>query len=176
MRGYQMRLRIIMACWVAVASICGTHAQIPSGEPVVLNLDHPYTTSVLGGRGRYLLLHAEKASTLYVLDLQEQRVAAALPGVVAGTRIAAGADHFVLVIPEQRLIQRWSFQTMQRDKVARLDRPEKIHRVVLGASATGQGPILIGGSEGVLIDLNPLQPIPATTKIIGGTDGHDYDL
>lgn len=141
--------------------------QLQSAEPQVIELEHKYDTIVSGGNGRYLLLQSKEAQLLYIVDLIEGKLAAQIPNVSPDTQVAAGAAYFVLVLKDRRLIQRWSFETMQRDKIARLTTPEKVGTVVMGANATGIGPLFINGGPGAFYNLETLEPIPVRGKVLG---------
>lgn len=130
----------------------------------VVRFPAPYATMCVGGSGRYLCLHLPTLKKLAIVDL-ETRATIKFMDVGEEVVCAAGANKLVVVVPTQKIIQRWSLETFEREMVKTLD--IDVPPTVLAMGSASDGPILIGGGDGhpggyQLLDLKTLKPIQLT--------------
>lgn len=137
-------------------------------EKVVYRLPHAYTRYTLAGSGRYFVFHLKEAQKLVVMDVLTGKTAAEISGVMDDALIAGCAEKLVIVLPGQKLMQRWSLETFTREKVAQLPGKGTTVRALMGAN--GRGPLLLGGGDATLVDLNTLQPIELRGTLHGRGD------
>jgi hypothetical protein len=99
-----------------------------------------YTRFCLGGGGRYFLFIFRTEKKLGIFDLNEARLVKELPLADEETGVAAGLNHFFLLVPRERQVQRWSLASFT--KLASVESPVADAQVFLTASAV-DGPLLI---------------------------------
>ena len=139
----------------------------PGDKKITLKLPQTYSTFDVGGYGRYLVMFLKESSRIVIVDVVQAKIVHEIPGVSQDVRIAAGAEKFVLVLPGQKLMQRWSFKTMEREKVALLPGKGTTKRVLLGENS--RGPMLLGAEDAHLIDLETMKPIEVEGHLHGGS-------
>jgi hypothetical protein len=114
----------------------------PAGPdaPLQRKLPAPITDVAVAGGGRYLLLMLREIRNLAVFDVNAAAVVKLIPLPTKDALIAAGAEKFVLVFPEERLIQRWDLATLTRE----VTKPSPIHGRVkaIAMGSDSDGPIL----------------------------------
>jgi hypothetical protein len=112
---------------------------------VVYKLAAPVTNVVVGGGGRYLVLHLAKANKLAVFDVSAAEVVGHIPFGEPDAMFAAGQDHVFVVLPHSGKIERWRFQGLERDAEATLPIKGTIKSVTMGAAS--RGPLLVHSVE-----------------------------
>lgn len=107
---------------------------------------------VVGGSGRYLVLHFAEQRKLAVFDLQQERITFTIPLGEDDVFMAAGQSVLVVVYPASRLLQTWNLATGKREKEALLPIDGVMKAMAMGASS--DGPLLVTYAEGI----SPLSP------------------
>jgi serine protease Do len=133
---------------------------------IVYPLAHPYKKYTMAGRGRYLVFHIVEKKKLVIMDVLSGKTAAEISGVMDDALIAGSAEHLVIVLPGQNLIQRWSLKTFKREKVAQLPGQGTTLRALMGANSNG--PLLLGAKAATFVALESLKPIEFKTPLRGG--------
>jgi hypothetical protein len=137
------------------------------GERADVALPSPSVSHVPGGSGRFLVFHCKDARKVVVLDVSRGVIAHEIPDVPEGLLLAAGAQKLILAMPGQKMLQRWSLETFQREKIAPLPGTHAVRVALMGQSSTG--PLLLW-SDGPadLLDLETLRPVPLAGKALSG--------
>ncbi len=170
---------ICVHCFTMTSAYAATEAPTEptfDGDELIVELEAPYTSHVLSGNGRYLALHLKAVKKVVLLDLLTGEVAREIRNMPDDVLLAGSREYLILVMPGQKLIQRWSLRTFERDKVARVATDNVIKKAVLGHNAIGSGPLLIAGKTAQLIDLRTLRPMTIKGNAIGGADRHGYSI
>ncbi len=149
----------------------------PQVEEQTIKLPATFDQIAVGGGGRMLLLTLPSIQKLAVIDLAAGKIAKFL-SLPERALVAAGQDKFVIVIPDQKLIQRWDLQSLARELTTALDADLEADVIAMGSAS--QGPILIGGgsshqSKFKLLDLDQLRPLTMTMKKIHGNIAFSVD-
>jgi serine protease Do len=111
---------------------------------------------VVGGGGRYLILDLRRLNKLAVFDVTAAKVIHYLPAPAGNFLYAAGADKLVVILPDKKLIERWSLETFEKEVSAPLPVEFALTRVAMGSQSAG--PLLLSGPAGAaLIDLDTLK-------------------
>ena len=165
-----------LAITFAYAKADAPTGPIFSGDEVTIELEAPHTSHVLAGNGRYLALHLKAVRKIVLLDLLSGEHAREIGNMPDDILMAGSREFLVLVVPGQKLIQRWSLRTFERDKVARISTDDVIKKALMGHNAIGSGPLLLVGKRSQLIDLQTLQPMTIGGKVIGSADRHGYSV
>jgi hypothetical protein len=118
----------------------------------------------VGKGGRYLIFHLPKENSLAVFDISKAKVIHSIAVSEKDVRFAAGRDKLVVVLPRDRVIQRYSLTTFQRELVVPLPFPGDYGAVAMGAAS--DGPIFMGGAVNknlpVFLELHTLKPFNVT--------------
>jgi S1-C subfamily serine protease len=96
---------------------------------------------VVGGSGRFLILPMSKLNKVAVFDVKLAKVVQYLPMPPSEVLVAAGADKLFIVLPEQRIIQRWNLNTLQRELTTTVPVEGTPTGVVMGSAS--RGPLLM---------------------------------
>lgn len=142
----------------------------PTTLPVAeatLKFPRKVRSMVVAGSGRFLLLGVEGSKEMNVVDVNQAAIVRKVPLPSDDALIAASADQFFIAVPDQRLIERWSLTTFQREHVVTLNVEGRIYELVCG-SASEHGPLLVySGMEEV--NRHALRAVdPKTLAVIGG--------
>ena len=78
-------------------------------------LDGKIRDVAVGGGGRYLLLTLAEAGKLAVFDVTKAEVVKTISLASPNALVAAGAKKFVVVLPDQKKIERWDLATLERE-------------------------------------------------------------
>jgi len=124
-------------------------------DDAAIRLGGAYESYDVGGGGRYMLFHVPDQDAIQIVDIVNGAIAHTIEGVSDDVLIAAGMEHFVLVFPGQKLMQRWSFDGFERERVARLPVEGKPYRALLGANS--EGPLVVCADSNVFIDLQTMR-------------------
>ncbi|PQO37363.1 hypothetical protein DTL21_05305 [Bremerella cremea] len=92
--------------------------------------------AVLGGDGKFLVLHNRGEQLVQVLDVPQRAIVSEIPVADERLLLTAGRDHFVIYYPEQRKLHSRSFETFKI--VTAKDIPEDaiLEHLTMGGSAT----------------------------------------
>lgn len=125
---------------------------------------------VLGGGGRFLILHLPKQRQLAVFDVNKAEVVKYLPVASDKVMIAAGMTKLILVFPDSKIVQRWDLLTFERERTATVAINDAIAGIGMGYGSAG--PLLIQTmrepftGDGFFLDIDTLQRIDLTAKVI----------
>lgn len=165
-----MRRRVIPALTVLAALLSGHSppargAHGPAGAgPRVIELGGEADQVRSGGAGRYFVSHLKDAEKLAVVD------------VVAGKRLgevpargsflfAANRDKLIVVLNDQRVVQRWDLQTLRREKTVLLPDDRPVRWVAMGSA--GAGPLALWSSGKVQFwDVASLKPLAVRGEVV----------
>jgi S1-C subfamily serine protease len=122
---------------------------------------------VVAGGGRFLILPMPKLNKIAVFDVKLAKVTQYLSIPPSEVLVAAGADKLFVVLPEQRIIQRWNLNTLQRELTTTVPVEGTPIGAVMGSAS--RGPLLMRCTSGgpadteqlVFIDPNTLRALPA---------------
>jgi hypothetical protein len=114
-------------------------------EPVVKPLPGTITDVCVGGGGRYLILYVSQVRKLAVFDVNTAQVVKYLPVAEDGIRFAAGLDKLVVVLPNAKVIQRWSLVTFEREVAVPLPIQYQLTGIALGSAS--DGPLLVESAD-----------------------------
>ena len=107
------------------------------------------------GGGRYLILHLKRLNQLAVLDVSAAKVIHYLPAP-AGIPVCRRNGKLVLILPDKKLIERWSLETFEKEASSPLPVDFTPGRAAMGSQSSG--PLLLSGPTGAaLIDLDTLK-------------------
>jgi mono/diheme cytochrome c family protein len=134
-------------------------------ERVVVDLPEPFEQVRSGGGGRFLIFHLKKARKLAIFDVLQAKIVREIDLPDDDVRFAAGRDKLLIVLPGQKLIQRWSLQTFAREKTVPVpdDRPVRIAR--MGSDAPGPLGLWTGGKI-ILLDVEKMAPLDVEGRVI----------
>jgi hypothetical protein len=133
-------------------------------DDMEVRLIAPVRDVVVGGGGRYLILHMPRIRKLAVFDVNLARVVHYFPTAEELVKFAAGRDKLVVAYPAGRAIQRWSLSTFEREKIVLQPVSDEMTSVTMGSAS--DGPVLVGSwikhNRGALtlLDLESLAPVP----------------
>ena len=144
----------------------GTASFDENAEKVIYQMPYAYARYTLAGSGRYFVFHLKEARKLVIMDVLSGKTAAEIPGVMDDAMIAGGAEQLIIVLPGQRLIQRFSLKTFKREKVAPLPGQGTTRAALMGSNS--RGPLLLCADKAMLVDLETLQPMKLKGTIYGG--------
>jgi hypothetical protein len=116
-------------------STTGEAAEAPA---LTKKLDGTISDVAVGGGGRYLLITLSEASKLAVFDVNSAEIVKTIPLPSPNALVAAGATKFLIAFPEQKLIQRWTLETLRREGSSRaLPIKGRLKSLVLGSDSNG---------------------------------------
>jgi hypothetical protein len=130
-------------------------------------LPEPFAQVRTAGGGRYLIFYLKKARKLAVFDVTEVRVVHDIDLPAEEVVYAAGLDKLMVVLPGQRVIQRWDLHTFQREKLAEVPDDRPVRLALMGCNS--HGPLLLwGGGDVLLWDVERMQPMAVNGKVLNG--------
>lgn len=109
-------------------------------DRVERKLPAPIADAVVGGGGRYLILHLPKVRKLAVFDVSAAKVVHFFDVPEDDIRFAAGLDKLFVLLPQSNQLQRWSLSTFEREAVAPVPLEGKVEALCMGSAA--HGPLL----------------------------------
>src|SRR5207244_3136932 len=93
---------------------------------------------VVGGGGRYIILHLPSKRQLAVFDANEARVVKYLPLAEDAVKIAAGKDKLFVVLLKNNLIVRYNLRTFEKEVTAQFPVPgAEIFVALMGSHSHG---------------------------------------
>ncbi len=125
----------------------------------------------VGGSGRYVCAYLPTTRQVAVFDATQQKVVKYLPAGGANVFVAAGAEKLFVVSPVERVVQRWSLTTFEKELTVPLPasvttpgglkREMTVKNALVGSASTG--PLWLTDSGAVVaLDTRTLQPIGLT--------------
>ena len=139
-----------------------------AGEKITIELPEPCPSHVQGGYGRYFIFHLKTAKKLAILDILKGEIVKEIPDMPEEVRVAAGAEKMIVVLPSQKMLQRWRLDTFKREKVSRMPGRGAPRIVLMGCNSAG--PLLLGfRDEALLVDIETMAPMRVTGKVLGAT-------
>jgi hypothetical protein len=140
---------------------------------VEVPLGEPFAQVCTGGAGRYLVFHLPKAKKLAVFDVSQAKVIHEIDAPAADVLYAAGLDKLMVVVPGQRLVQRWDLATGKREKTAPMPEGGPVLRAQMGCN--GRGPLFLFFDKRLRQwDVEKMEPSAADDGGLGGDPSHDF--
>jgi hypothetical protein len=96
---------------------------------------------VLGGGGRYLILHLPRERQLAVFDTHTSEVVKYLPVADDTVRFAAGLDKLIVYLPGANALQRYSLATFEREVTAAAPTTNPVQKMLMGSAS--RGPVIL---------------------------------
>ncbi len=106
--------------------------------PLVLRVEGTISDVTAGAGGRFLILTLKDAQKLAVFDVNAAEVVKTIPLPSANVLVAAGARKLLIAFPDERVVQRWDLETLQRDGGSRpwpID--GRLIRLAMGSDSDG---------------------------------------
>ena len=120
---------------------------------------------VAGAGGRFLIFHFPTLGKLGVFDVVAARITGFVSLPSGDVGYAAGAEKLIVVLRDQKVIQRWNLKTLEREVAVPVPDGEAVSSVTMGCAA--EGPVLLGTQDARysatnlrLLDPNTMQLIP----------------
>jgi hypothetical protein len=129
----------------------------------------------VGGAGRYYVFHLKEAKKLAVFDVSQMKVVQKLDVGADDVLFTAGLDKLVVVLPSEKLVQRWDLHTLKREKAVPLDDDHAVLKVLMGSAS--KGPVLLWtGGKVAFRDLESMQPLEVKGDVMNGDKTYDFRL
>ncbi len=171
-RSIPLCLAVLVGSFLPAASATAASAAFPApvlgAEPTVINLPAPFERVKTGGGGRFLVFKIKDAAKLAIFDLSQLKVVKELTIPADKLVYAVGQDHLMVVLPTQRIVQRFSLQTFEREKIAPIAEPDfDCQHVYMGSASAG--PLLLWSrTRGILLDVERMRPMTVQGDMLGG--------
>lgn len=147
------------------AAAAAAAARTTAAEPPAVEVKLPATIDdvALGGGGRYLLAYMKKVGKIALIDLPAAKVLQYLSVPDTDILFAAGQDKLVVLLTDQRVIQRYALPSLEREVTVKFPFDGVPKAIAMGCAS--QGPILVNWARGTdalaaspwnLLDLNTL--------------------
>jgi hypothetical protein len=135
----------------------------PVPGEVVVDLDGTADQVRSGAAGRLLIFHVKGSDKLTVVDAVAGKIVKQVPAP-GDFHYAADADKLLLVLNNQRAVQRWDLKTMEREKTVLLPDDRPIRLVAMGSA--GYGPLAVWPVGKVEFwDVATLKPLAVSGKV-----------
>jgi uncharacterized protein (TIGR03067 family) len=152
-----------------------TNPALPREDPVVvkgpvMDLDRvekempaPIGDVVVGGAGRYLVLHLPQLRKIGIFDVNETKITGFIPLFEDNVKMAAGEHKLILVYPDKGMIERYSLASREKEQAEPINAKYKIQFLAMGSAS--QGPLLVSASNDpsgydlFFVDVNTLRPM-----------------
>ncbi|HWE96610.1 MAG TPA: hypothetical protein VG269_21805, partial [Tepidisphaeraceae bacterium] len=113
---------------------------------------------VAAGNGRYLLLYMKQLRKLAVFDARTGSLTKFLPVGSESAYVAGGATKFIVVLPDQNIIQRWDLASFERELSLPLPEGDTVDGAVMGYASAG--PLLLMRRDGPqFLDIRTLKSL-----------------
>ncbi len=146
-----------------------------------IQLPAPVDNATLGAGGRYLILHIKPLFKLAVFDIETLNIVGYVPVSDGRVLFAAGAEHLVVVQPEEGTITRWSLANLQRELTTSFAATYSATDLAMGSASAG--PLVVASSqEGAnrsdvqFFDLQTLKPLEVEVTTQANTPPRWYDV
>lgn len=128
-----------------------------TASKVEVRLSEPFELVRTGGGGRYLVFHLKSGRKLAIFDAAALRVVKEIELPTDDVVYTCSREHLLLVLPAQKLIQRWSLRTFEREKTAVVPDDRPVLRAVMGSDSLG--PLLLWcGGKVICFDVARMEP------------------
>ena len=133
----------------------------PAFEEVTLlyQFENEFDSYTMAGADRYAVFKFKETRTVEIFDLIQGKVVHTIRDVDSDAIISGGSRHLFITLPSQMLIQRYSLDGFQREKLSRLPLKHAPQQVHMGANADNHL-FVYDGTEMHLFDAERLKPIP----------------
>jgi predicted Zn finger-like uncharacterized protein len=116
----------------------------------------------VGGGGRFLLFKLLDERKLAIFDVVEAKVIKIVATSSANAKIAAGMNKWVVLDPETRMLQSYSFKTLEPEKVVKVEADAAPAVMAMGSGSNG--PLVISSIQlGAKNETNILDPDTLTS-------------
>jgi hypothetical protein len=115
-------------------------------DQLKIKLPCSYTQMVVGGSGRYLLLHLEELMKIAVVDISQGKIVNYIPANDASTLFAASQDKLIVFGNDQGVVSRWNLATQERELTVNSPFGGKISSIAMGAGS--RGPAMVFRTSG----------------------------
>jgi hypothetical protein len=109
----------------------------PIADRTLRQLPGPIEDVVVGGGGRYLIMHLPTARKVAIFDVNAAEVVHTIPLAETDVKIAAGKDKLLIVHPANNLVHRWDLGTCEREATAILPVNGVIRSACMGSASAG---------------------------------------
>lgn len=154
-------MRIIIAVLVARFAFgpCVVRAADVPAPAVAgtLTLPAAYDRTAVVGAGRFLVLRLVDGAGIAIVDVEERAIVHTIENPPSDAMIVGGRDVLLLISPGKRLVLAYGLGDFTRRAVAALPYEGTPQLALMGGS--GNGPLLLGGTRAVLVDVDTLKPI-----------------
>jgi WD40 repeat protein len=113
----------------------------PLKPPMIVTAPGVIRDVIVGGGGRYLLLPIKDAKQMAVFDVNVAAVVKTVRLPSNSAMVAAGAEKFMVVDPETKVIERWDLGMLEREKELALPIRGVVKSIALGSDSAG--PMLV---------------------------------
>jgi hypothetical protein len=136
-------------------------------ERTVVDLPEPFADVKTGGGGRFLIFYLKKAKKLAIFDVLQAKIVHEIDIPADDVRFAAGRDKLLVVLPGEKVIQRYDLRTFQREKTAPVPGGGSVQIALMGYNS--QGPLALWSGDAVeLLDVDKMEPMETEG---GGLEG-----
>jgi len=112
-----------------------------NADKVERKLAAPVENVVVGGGGRYVILHQPKLKKLAIFDVNAADVVGHIPVNESDAKFAAGMEDVVVVLPHAGTMERWNLKSLQRDVAVTMPVNGVIRSIAMGSAS--RGPLLV---------------------------------
>jgi mono/diheme cytochrome c family protein len=149
-------------------------AEVAVKERVAVDLPEAFEQLRVGGGGQFLIFHFKKAGKLAIFDVFQARVVHEIE-VPDGVRYAAGRDKLLVVLPGQKLVQRYDLHTFEREKVAPVPGGGTVLTALMGSDSPGPLALWCGGPL-LLMDVGRMEPLEVEGNSFSGSAQWGFGL
>ncbi|HEV3261470.1 MAG TPA: serine/threonine-protein kinase [Gemmataceae bacterium] len=145
------------------------------GVRTELRLPEPFAHVRTGGGGRYLIFHLKKLKKLFIFDLAKARVVKVVDIPAEDFLYAAGLDKLMVMLPGDKVLQRWDLHTFKREKTVPIPDELPVRIALMGCSS--RGPLLLWSNKYVsLWDVERMEPIAVRGKLLLGDLSYGFNV
>jgi mono/diheme cytochrome c family protein len=144
-------------------------------ERTVVDLPEPFADVKTGGGGRFFIFYLKKAKKLAIFDVLQAKIVYEIDIPADDVRFAAGRDKLLVVLPGEKVVQRYDLRTFQREKTAPVPGGGSVQIALMGYNS--QGPLALWSGDAVeLLDVDKMEPMEIEGGGIGGRAQYGFTL
>jgi hypothetical protein len=144
-------------------------------ERTVVDLPEAFDEVKTGGGGRFLIFYLKKAKKLAVFDVFQARIIHQIDMPAEEVRYAAGRDKLLVVLPGEKIVQRWDLRTFEREKVAPVPGGVAVRVALMGYAS--QGPLALwSGGKVIFMDVGRMEPLEIEGPVLAGEEKLAFNL
>jgi hypothetical protein len=147
----------------------------PIKERTVFDLPEAFSDVKTGGGGRYLIFHLKAAKKLAIFDIPQAKIVHEID-VPEEVRYAAGRDKLLIVLPGEKVVQRWDLRTFKREKTVPVPGGLSVTRVLMGYASPGPLALWGTGDKVALMDVERMEPIETSLARLTGSSMWGFDV